>query len=87
MPSFISRCVKQGLVISAGIYQLIWNDRGSGADADVALWAKSAAGSTIGIDANTYKAVTHYGSLHGTPLLLNSQYAQREDKRSRKTKV
>lgn len=75
------------MVISAGIYQLIWNDRGSGADADVALWARRASGSTLGIDANTYTTVTHYGSLHGTPLLLNSQYAQREYKKSRKTKV
>jgi hypothetical protein len=75
------------LVIPAGTYQLIWNDRGSGADADVALWAKTAAGSVIGIDSNTFKALTHYGTPHDTPLLLNSQYAKREDKRSRKTKV
>lgn len=66
------------------MYQLIWNDRGSGANADVALWEKSAAGSFIGIGANTFKALTNYAQPHDTPLLLNSQYAKREDKRKTK---
>ena len=83
----IGRCVKEGLAIQSGTYRLIWNDRGSGADRDVALWANSAAGSYLGIDANTFKAFTHYGQPHDSPFLLNSQYAKGEGKKIKITRL
>ena len=81
----IFRCVKAGYTVRAGTYQPIWNDRGSGADEDVSLWAKSSAGSYIGLDANTFKALTYYSQPHDTPFLLNSQYTKSEH--GRKTKM
>ena len=67
-------CVRSDLVkSSAGSYTLIWNDRGSGAKTDVALWANSGS-----VEANTFTAFATHAHPGGRPDLLNPtkiQYA------------
>jgi len=42
------------------MYDLIWNDRGSGADKDVSLWANTDIDSDVGVDSNTFTSfATH----------------------------
>lgn len=63
---------------SAGSYKLIWNDRGSGAYRDVALWDNSGSGgrTNLGIEANTFTSYASHSRPSGYPDLLDSRRAQ-----------
>lgn len=56
---------------AAGRYNLIWNDRGSGANRDVAVWANSGS-----IDSNTFTAFATHNHPSGRPDLLNPAVVQ-----------
>ena len=73
----LCRCVKSEYVVfNSGTYDLIWKDRGSGADDNVALWANTNIESDLGIDALTFSAFTSYSDLAGKPNLLKSTVAK-----------
>ena len=71
-----SRCVKAAYVISGGMYELIWKDRGSGADRDVAMYTNSVIGSISGVFTNTFSSFATHNSPSGHPLLLSAQYTK-----------
>ena len=55
---------------------MIWKDKGSGADEDVAFWANTNIDSNRGIDAMTFAAYTKYSRPSGQPDLLDSAVAK-----------
>lgn len=72
----VCRCVKSEYTVQSGIYDLIWNDRGSGADRDVSLFANTNIDSADGIGANTFTAISFYGVPSGRPSLLRAATAR-----------
>lgn len=73
---YTCRCVNNAYVVNSGTYQLIWNDAGSGAHSDVALWANRNTDSADGIDATTFTAFATHSTPTGKPNLLNGTMAK-----------
>ena len=74
---YLCRCVKSEYVVNSGRYDLIWNDRGSGADKDVSLWANTDIDSDVGVDSNAFTSfATHRDMSKGSPNLLKRNVAQ-----------
>ena len=72
----VCRCVKSEYTVQSGIYDFIWNDKGSGADSDVSLFANTNIDSADGIGANSFTAITFYGTPSGRPSLLRAATAK-----------
>ena len=67
------RCVKSQYVTrSEGLYDFIWNDRGSGADRDVTIYSNTNIDSRDSRSANTFKATGSYSRVDGHPDLLKA---------------
>ena len=67
------RCVKTQYVTSSdGLYDFVWNDRGSGAYKDVTIYSNTNIDSKDGRSANTFRATPNYSRLDGYPNLLRS---------------
>ena len=72
----VCRCVKSEYTVQSGIYNFIWNDKGSGAHSDVSLFANTNIDSADGIGANSFTATTFYGTPSGHPSLLRAATAK-----------
>ena len=67
------RCVKSQYVTSSdGLYDFVWNDRGSGAYKDVTIYSNANIDSKDGRSANTFTTTASYSRLDGYPNLLRS---------------
>lgn len=70
------RCVKSSYTRGNGRYELIWLDRGSGANRDVGLWRNHAASKFFaqGVDANAFTAFATHDTPGDQPWLLDGRY-------------
>ena len=71
----LHRCVKSEYVTD-GQYLLTWDDSGSGARRDVAVYNDIKGDSLYGIDANTFTAFATHSPPSGRPKILNGRFAK-----------
>ena len=77
------RCVKTQYVTSSdGLYDFVWNDRGSGADRDVNIYSNTNIDSKDARSANTFRATPKYSRLYGHPKLLRASTSSEKSQAS-----